>query len=551
MSSQWFKKISPPVFWGIIVLPMVSLLWKLLFIGWGVLPFNSDEAIVALMARHILSGEHPAFFYGQAYMGSLDAYLVAGAFSILGYHVWVIRLVQSILYLLTIIITVLSGRLIFGDIKYGSWGAVFMVFPTVNVFLYTTVSLGGYGEAMLLGSSSFYVGVLIAKKMMDKYKNGDVFSYPAKLIHLFGLWGFLAGLGFWVNGLSLVFTVPIGVIVLLNSIKLHGFLKRPSLFEEWLACAIGFSIGALPWIYAVIQQGPLVYLRELMGSAVAVEQQTWIVRSAEHLLSLILLGVPVIFGFRPPWEVSWILLPLIPLVAGIWVYILSKMLRIKDCHLAVAAGYLGLWGILCFLGFGFVFTSFGIDPSGRYFLPAAFTLALFAGRALFFLQDKKLRTVLLIVVIGYQMWGCIESGIKNPPGITTQFNPVTVVDHQKMPELIQFLQSKGETRGHTNYWVSYPLAFQSREELIFVPTLPYHLDFRYTPRDNRYLPYNLMLEEVPRVAYITTHHPSLDDRLRKEFRNRSITWEEIQIGDYQVFFHLSTKINPDQLGFDK
>jgi hypothetical protein len=36
-------------------------------------PLNSDEAVVGLMARHILDGKRPVFYYGQAYMGSLDA----------------------------------------------------------------------------------------------------------------------------------------------------------------------------------------------------------------------------------------------------------------------------------------------------------------------------------------------------------------------------------------------------------------------------------------------------------------------------------------------
>ena len=40
----------------------------------NVIPFNADEAVVALMARHILQGERPVFFYGQAYLGSLDAW---------------------------------------------------------------------------------------------------------------------------------------------------------------------------------------------------------------------------------------------------------------------------------------------------------------------------------------------------------------------------------------------------------------------------------------------------------------------------------------------
>ena len=65
----------------------------------GVVPFNADEAVVGLMARHILQGERPIFFYGQAYMGSLDAFLIALGFSLFGEQVWVIRMIQTLLYL--------------------------------------------------------------------------------------------------------------------------------------------------------------------------------------------------------------------------------------------------------------------------------------------------------------------------------------------------------------------------------------------------------------------------------------------------------------------
>ncbi len=52
---------------GIIL--FVAFVWKL-FILANIVPFNSDEAMVALMARHILQGERPFFFlwpgiYGQ------------------------------------------------------------------------------------------------------------------------------------------------------------------------------------------------------------------------------------------------------------------------------------------------------------------------------------------------------------------------------------------------------------------------------------------------------------------------------------------------------
>jgi hypothetical protein len=63
---------------GLIVI--LSAVYKLVLLAFGAVPFNGDEAIVALMARHILQGERPVFFYGQAYLGATDAWLAALSF---------------------------------------------------------------------------------------------------------------------------------------------------------------------------------------------------------------------------------------------------------------------------------------------------------------------------------------------------------------------------------------------------------------------------------------------------------------------------------------
>ena len=76
---------------------LLSVVLKGCLLAAGSFPFHSDEAIVALMARHILQGQWPAFFYGQAYMGSLDAALVALGFAAFGEHVAVIRWIQALL----------------------------------------------------------------------------------------------------------------------------------------------------------------------------------------------------------------------------------------------------------------------------------------------------------------------------------------------------------------------------------------------------------------------------------------------------------------------
>ena len=79
--------------------------FKLMLLAMNAVPFNGDEGVVALMARHILQGERPIFFYGQVYLGSIDAWLVALSFSIFGQSVLAIRLAQLALFIGTLVTT--------------------------------------------------------------------------------------------------------------------------------------------------------------------------------------------------------------------------------------------------------------------------------------------------------------------------------------------------------------------------------------------------------------------------------------------------------------
>ena len=204
------------ILWIILALAAAAVL-KIILLAGNVIPFNSDEAVVALMARHILRGERPVFFYGQAYMGSLDAWLVAAGFWIFGQHVWVIRLVQILLYLLVILTTALLGRIIFGSWKVGILAAWLVAIPTVNVTLYTTASLGGYGEALLIGNLLLLIGWQISQGR-DSAK-GEFQSF------LWFLWGFLAGLGIWAFGFTLIYSIPVGIYMVIYpwSRSLHRF----------------------------------------------------------------------------------------------------------------------------------------------------------------------------------------------------------------------------------------------------------------------------------------------------------------------------------------
>jgi hypothetical protein len=196
---------------------------------------------------------------------------------------------------------------------------------------------------------------------------------------------------------------------------------------------------------------------------------------------------------------------------------------------------------------GYVFTSFGTDPSGRYFLPFYIPLAVIAGTSIIRFPRIKWILALLLAVLCYNIFGTLSSAAKFPY-LTTQFYEPAQVDHSSMGELISFLSDQGETVGYSNYWVAYPLAFYTDERIIALPFLPYHPDLTYTDRDNRLPQYSRRFEEKERYFYITTKNPNLDDVLKTSLSAMDIEFDYIEIGDYHVFFKLSQPISPEALG---
>lgn len=535
-----FEGLNNVPVWGwILLIALMGVGWKCLFLITGAFPFNSDEAITGLMARHILLGERPIFFYGQAYMGSLDAFLSAGLFALLGESILPIRIVQTILYTCTIITTAFIGRKLTDDWKVGLLGSLFVAIPTVNVTLYTTVSLGGYGEALLFANLAF----LIVFYMADCGRL-DI----TKDIVLFGLLAFVTGVGFWAFGISLSGTLPASIYGLI--LIWRRWRKKRAIFAGFLiAFLVFFIIGSFPWWLAGLNAGIGIQLRELAGSAVSIEKGNWILRTGSHLFNFIFLGLPAVFGFRPPWEIRWLVLPLLPFVLFGWGLVFWRFpSEFKKANQLYRERWLVLLGSMLLLAAGFLFTSFGLDPSGRYFLPLVVPFSLIAAHIIISAPiSSSIRSIVIILLLSFHGIGTVQAAMKNPPGITTQFDPVSWIDHQYDQELMVFLRENDEGYGYSNYWVAYPLAFQSGEELIFPPRLPYHTDFRYTTRDDRIPAYTLRVENSSKTAYITTFNPDLDTALRSGFERLDVTWQEKVIGDYHIYYDLSRPVHPSEL----
>jgi len=487
----------------------------------GAVPFNSDEAIVGLMARHISAGARPSFFYGQAYMGSLDAWLIAGAFQLLGDSLRSIRLVQIGLYLLFMVTAFGLAWRLYGPAVAG-WTALLGAVPPVLVMTYTSATLGGYGEVLVLGNLTLLLGYQTAQ------------SQRASHALLWPLLGLVAGLAFWTLGLAVVYLAPVALIHLVR-------FDRKRLPVYGLALA-GFLAGSCPWWFYNLQQGGAALA--VLTSDTPFESVWW-----QRLVGLLALGLPALLGLRFPWSPEY--LPTAWLFGGTLLYagvFLYLAVALRQAGRPIGLGTLLLLSLVGFFGAGFVGTQFGIDSTGRYLLPLYGPLLIGIGLAME--AAWRWRPAIAVGLVASFMlfngWG-VWRAAASADGLTTQFDPITRFGNQADDELITFLQERGVRAGYSNYWVSFRLAFLTDESILLAPLLPYKADFRYTPRDQRIEGYQAAAAEAQTVVYVTSLHPQLDQRLASEFNAAGVAFQVRQIGPYHVFYDLSRPVPPEAL----
>src|SRR5713226_2214013 len=93
-------KIGTYGIFAFLIIALATIL-RILLIAWGWPHSNADVDTTGIMAMHIASkGEHPIFFYGQNYMGTLEAYLGVAFFRLFGISVFSLRLGPVFLFAL-------------------------------------------------------------------------------------------------------------------------------------------------------------------------------------------------------------------------------------------------------------------------------------------------------------------------------------------------------------------------------------------------------------------------------------------------------------------
>ncbi|HSR52765.1 MAG TPA: glycosyltransferase family 39 protein [Acidobacteriota bacterium] len=111
---------------------------------------DADEAVVGLMAKHILEGrETPVFFYGQDYFGALEAYLTVPFFALLGISTVALRLVPLLSSLAMILLVYRLGRPTFGH-RQALIAAALTALPPLFYFDFVLRARGGFSLAYAL-----------------------------------------------------------------------------------------------------------------------------------------------------------------------------------------------------------------------------------------------------------------------------------------------------------------------------------------------------------------------------------------------------------------
>ncbi len=218
---------------------------RLLLIAWGWPHSNADIDTMGIMAMHIaFKGEHPIFFYGQNYMGTLEAYLGVAFFRLFGISVFSLRLVTVLFFGLFLVMMYCLTSLLYT--KKLALITLALLSLGSSIMLYTEISgVSGYPELLFFGSLS----MLLASWLALSY---DQYSSPNRRLWrsiAYGCWGLVAGLGFWSDFLILSFILVSGLLLLL-------FCWRELLKGAVLIVVIGLVIGAFPLIVYNLHAAP-------------------------------------------------------------------------------------------------------------------------------------------------------------------------------------------------------------------------------------------------------------------------------------------------------
>lgn len=345
-----------------------------------------DDAMVALMARHILGGAFPTFFYGEAYHGSLTAALFVPSFYLFGSSVLVLRVTAVLYSLLFPLGLYLLGRRVFDE----ATGRVVLLLAAVPPFLVTLWSalVTPHLMASMLGVVLLLLALTASEASGPRY------------VRLLVCLGVGAGLAWWTFFGVLEVLVPALVMLWVRDLRLP--LRRAG------ACLLGgFILGSLPaWLSYVAYGDPTGNVRRLFEFELAPSVDR--LGAVLHSLRTVLLG----WHFWPPDTVIRGVTGLV--TVGVYVAacgaVLAEQLR-RHGKGTQQRRARGVWLLLAILltTFAALYAARWADfrrDTTRYVLPAYISLLPLAAAFVVRVgrRSRPLGALLLAFLLAYNVW---------------------------------------------------------------------------------------------------------------------------------------------------
>jgi 4-amino-4-deoxy-L-arabinose transferase-like glycosyltransferase len=426
---------------------------------------DGDEAIVGLMGKHILEGRGvPVFYYGQHYMGSLEAVLASISFSLFGVSSFSLQLVPLICSLLLIVLMFCLGCAVMNT-RAGLVAAALMAVAPPGLLVWSSKARGGFIELVVIGALAMLVCIAWIRTHPERLR------YPLAL-------GFILGIGWWVNNQIVYFIAPIGVFSLIHtfsqSMRLAGngtaggtTLGMSGGVVRVAVCGLAaFIAGSAAYWFYNIQRG---FPSAGMYRVVDVNE------FVHHLRGLFYVALPMIVGAQRFWQKSPLfpgakelalvmyLIPILLLVALRWRAVLGlargSIDRQKPVELLVLFS-IACCGIFAISSFG------GLVQAPRYLLPMYIGIYALVAICceLVMARSFKLGLGYLVLLLAFQLSASYLGGrgIAGEPVVYASDRVAR--DHKP---LIEVLRSMGITHVRTNYWIGYRLAFETKEEITF------------------------------------------------------------------------------------
>jgi hypothetical protein len=460
---------------------------------------DSDAAIVGLQAMHILRGEWSPFLFGSGYQTSVDSFVAAGFFVVLGPTPLALMLSTFVGHL------ALTG-LAFATLRrhVGHWLAGVLVLPLV----FTPSPLHTY----ILGPprQAALTLVFLSVWLLDG-------AARARRPWAYALGSAVAGFAVFADPYALLFAPALGVLALLAARDgVTGGSSRALFLRRVRACSAGPAIGALPLLW--LWSRPGAWRGELGMAKWAFERNLHIFTSdaLPWILSVTAYrsrGTGLSYG---PWPAP-LLVRCLQVLGGAVFTVGTLSGAVLACARRVPwpVRRLGAFGALLWplTVAGFLSSVMVMDLFSTRYLAAIVLASPFAMAPIAALLRERASAfgiapyIASAALAGWLGFGAFVHG------------PVPVRTKQGKAEderaLERVLADHGVTCALADYWLAYRLAFLDQERIAVVPI---------HSREDRYPPYRVAFDRAPTVAYVFDPRVSRED-LDKEIAELSAAAE--------------------------